>query len=153
MEANLMPKILRKAFWHFSAGLDYPITTSFYTIDRHIVRHDHQSWKAKGKNKPDQSGVSNMTASDISVELRLSTKTDTKVKAFADVTIPLGSDGLVKVSGFSVIQRNSDPPRVVPPARKGEFRYFDTVALIGKIRSIVDEAVMAEYERVRAARA
>jgi DNA-binding cell septation regulator SpoVG len=106
--------------------------------------------KSDGKNKPDQSGDSNMTASNVSVELRLSAKTDSKVKAFADVTIPLGTDGLVKVSGFSVIQRGSDQPRIVPPARKGEFRYFDTVALIGKIRSIVDEAVIAEYERMKA---
>jgi len=89
---------------------------------------------------------------NISVELRLSTKTDSKVKAFADVTIPLGSDGLVKISGFSVIQRDSELPRVVPPARKGEFRYFDTIALIGKIRSHVDEAVIAEYERLTAAK-
>jgi DNA-binding cell septation regulator SpoVG len=92
-----------------------------------------------------------MNNSNISVEMRLSTKTDSKVKAFADVTIPLGGDGLVKVSGFSVIQRDSEPVRVVPPARKGEFRYFDTVALIGRIRSLVDEAVTAEYERQIAA--
>jgi DNA-binding cell septation regulator SpoVG len=88
---------------------------------------------------------------NISVEVRLSAKTDSKVKAFADVTIPLGSDGLVKISGFSVIQRDLEL-RVVPPARKGEFRYFDTVALIGKIRSHVDEAVIAEYERMTAAK-
>ncbi len=93
-----------------------------------------------------------MIASNISVEVRISTKIDSKLKAFADVTIPLGSDGVIKVSGFSVIQRDSEPARVVPPARKGEFRYFDTVALIGKIRSIVDEAVMAEYERLTTTR-
>jgi DNA-binding cell septation regulator SpoVG len=110
--------------------------------------------KRNSKNNSDhQPGESSMNTSNVAVDLRLSTKTDSKVKAFADVTIPLGSDGLVKVSGFSVIQRDSEPPRVVPPARKGEFRYFDTVALIGKIRSIVDEAVMAEYQRMTAPRA
>jgi hypothetical protein len=88
-----------------------------------------------------------MNTSNIAVDLRLSGKADSKVKAFADVTIPLGSDGLVKISGFSVIQTDSEPPRVVPPARKGQFRYFDTVALIGQIRHIVDEAVTAEYAR------
>ncbi len=88
-----------------------------------------------------------MDTNNVTVDLRLSTKADSKVKAFADVTIPLGSDGLIKISGFSVIQTASEPPRVVPPARKGQFRYFDTVALIGKIRPIVDEAVTAEYQR------
>ena len=87
-----------------------------------------------------------METSSVAVDLRLSGKTDSKVKAFADVTIPLGKEGIVKISGFSVIQSDSDP-RVVPPARKGQFRYFDTVALIGPIRHIVDEAVIAEYER------
>jgi hypothetical protein len=93
-----------------------------------------------------------MEISTIAVDLRLSNKAETKLKAFADVTIPLGKEGLVKISGFSVIQSDSEPPRVVPPARKGQFRYFDTVALIGPIRHIVDEAVTAEYERQRAAK-
>lgn len=94
-----------------------------------------------------------MDITNLTVDLRLSSKPDSKVKAFADVTIPLGSEGLVKISGFSVIQSDSEPPRVVPPARKGQFRYFDTVALIGQIRRIVDEAVSAEYARQTAPKA
>ena len=90
-----------------------------------------------------------MNADSLTVDVRLSNKAESKLKAFADVTVPLGSDGVIKISGFSVIQADSQPPRVVPPARKGEFRYFDTVALIGKIRSIVDEAVLTEYERLK----
>jgi DNA-binding cell septation regulator SpoVG len=90
-----------------------------------------------------------MNTGSISAEVRLSTKTDSKVRAFADVTIPIGNDGVIRISGFSVIQTDSQPARVVPPARKGEFRYFDTVALIGKIRSLVDEAVMTEYQRLK----
>jgi len=90
-----------------------------------------------------------MNADSLSVDVRLSNKAESKLKAFADVTIPLGSDGVVKISGFSVIQIDSQPARVVPPARKGEFRYFDTVALIGKIRAIVDEAVLTEYARLK----
>lgn len=92
-----------------------------------------------------------MNSSNVTVDLRLSTKAESKLKAFADVTIPLGSEGLVKISGFSVIQMEAEQPRVVPPARKGQFRYFDTVALIGPIRHIVDEAVTAEYERQKSA--
>jgi hypothetical protein len=90
-----------------------------------------------------------MKREDIAVEARLSPpgKSD-KIKAFADVTIPLGAEGVIKISGCSVIQSNGDAPRVVPPARKGNSRYFDVIALIGKIRSLVDEAVLMEYERI-----
>jgi len=91
-----------------------------------------------------------MKAGDIAVEARLSNpEKSEKVKAFADITIPLGPEGVIKISGFSVIESNGDAPRVVPPARKGNSRYFDVISLIGKIRSLVDEAVLTEYERIR----
>jgi DNA-binding cell septation regulator SpoVG len=85
----------------------------------------------------------------ITVELRLAANASSpKVKAFADVTLPLGDLGLLKLAGFSVVQGvASTPPRVVPPARKGDQRYFDIVFLIGKIRKVVDDAVLAEYEK------
>jgi hypothetical protein len=55
----------------------------------------------------------------------------------ADVTLPLGELGLLKLCGFSGIQgEESTPPRVVPPARKGEHRFFEVVLLIGKIRKV-----------------
>ena len=88
-----------------------------------------------------------MKPEDIAVEVRMSAKQDHKVKAFADVTFPFGADGVVKVFGFSIIETEGSQPRVVPPARKGTQRYFETVALIGKVRSIVDTAVLAEYRR------
>ncbi len=91
-----------------------------------------------------------MKPEDISVELRLVNLE--KTKAFVDVTLPLGGDGVAKLSGWSVIQTNGQPPRVVPPARKGKYRYFDVVALIGKIHSLVDEAVLREFERQTKAR-
>jgi len=86
-----------------------------------------------------------MKTEDITVELKLVELG--KVKAFADVTIPLGADGVLKVSGFQIIQADEQPVRVVPPARKGKYRYFDTISLTGKIRPLVDEAVLREYER------
>ena len=49
-----------------------------------------------------------MDTNNVTVDLRLSTKADNKVKAFA--TIPLGSDGLIKISGFSVIQEQLVKP-------------------------------------------
>jgi len=89
-----------------------------------------------------------MNPDSITVELRLAAKSNPKLKAFADVTLALGELGLLKLCGFSVMQMvDGDPPRIVPPARKGEQRYFDVVLLIGKIRKIVDEAVLAEYTK------
>ena len=90
-----------------------------------------------------------MNPDSITVELRLAVnQSSPKVKAFADVTLPLGELGLIKLCGFSVVQgAENTPPRVVPPARKGEQRYFDIVFLIGKIRNVIDTAVLTEYER------
>lgn len=89
-----------------------------------------------------------MTPDSITVDLRLATNggASPKLRAFADVTLPLGELGLLKLCGFSVVQAAENHlPRVVPPARKGEHRYFDVVLLIGKIRKVVDDAVLAEY--------
>src|ERR1700694_3739842 len=88
-----------------------------------------------------------MKLDSVAVELRLSTKPDSKVKAFADVTIPLGDDGTVTALGFSVLASDGRPPRVMAPARKGKQAWFNTVELTGKIRQIVETAVLAEYER------
>jgi len=62
----------------------------------------------------------NMKPESVVVALRLSTKTDSKVKAFADITIPLGDDGTVTVFGFSILHGDGRPPRVMPPVRKGK---------------------------------
>jgi len=88
-----------------------------------------------------------MKMGDITVEMRVSQKEDSKVKAFADVTIPLGDDGTVTLLGFSVLDGDGRPPRVMAPARKGKQAWFETVQLSGKVRRLVDEAVLAEYER------
>ncbi len=88
-----------------------------------------------------------MKSEDISVDMRLARPEGGKTRAFADVTIPLGSDGVIRLSGFSVIQPDGQSPRVAPPARKGKQRYFEIVALIGRIRSMVDAAILTEYDR------
>jgi len=90
-----------------------------------------------------------MKLESVTVELRLSTKPDSKVKAFADVTLPLGDDGTITVLGFSVLEIDGRPPRVMAPARKGKQAWFDTVQLNGRIRTLVETAVLAEYERKR----
>src|SRR5215469_3929233 len=94
-----------------------------------------------------KSEVFGMNTNGISVELRLSGKSDSKVKAFADVTIALGDNGTVTVLGFSVLDGDGRPPRVMAPARKGKQAWFDTVQLSGRIRHLIDEAVLAEYDK------
>ena len=77
----------------------------------------------------------------------MSAKPDSKVKAFADVTIPLGDDGTVTILGFSVLDSDGRPPRLMSPARKGKQAWFDIVRLSGRIQSLVERAVLDEYER------
>lgn len=88
-----------------------------------------------------------MKLADITVEMRLSTKQDAKVKAFADVTLALGDDGTVTVLGFSVLESDGRPARVMAPARKGLKAWFDTVQLTGRVRQAVEAVVLEEYQR------
>jgi DNA-binding cell septation regulator SpoVG len=88
-----------------------------------------------------------MKSDSIAVDLRLSTKMDSKVKAFADVTISVGDDGTVTMLGFSVLDGEGRPPRVMAPARKGKQAWFDTIQLNGKIRHLIEDAVLAQYEQ------
>jgi DNA-binding cell septation regulator SpoVG len=88
-----------------------------------------------------------MKPEDISVDLKMFEKPGSKLKAFADVTLPFEGDGFVKLCGFSIIQADAEQPRIAPPARKGGERYFDTVMLIGKVRAVVQDAILDEYKR------
>jgi hypothetical protein len=85
---------------------------------------------------------------DITVEVRRSSKQDSKIGAFADVTIPFGTDGVVTIFGFSILNSDSRPPRVMAPARKGAKAWFDVVELTGKVRQLVEGAVLARYEQI-----
>ena len=80
----------------------------------------------------------------ITVELRPLDKG--KLKAVADVTITMGDQGTLKISGFAVFS-DGGAPHVGPPSRPGKSRYFDVVSLNGEIRRSVDVAVIAEFER------
>ena len=88
-----------------------------------------------------------MKSDSITVQLRLSAKSDSKVKAFADVTIPLGDDGTITAFGFSVLDGAGRPARVMAPARKGKQSWLNIVEFTGRVRSLVEEAVLKEYER------
>jgi hypothetical protein len=88
-----------------------------------------------------------MTVDDITVDLRLNSKTDSKCKAFADVTLLLGGDGVFKILGYSVFEKEGRSSWVAPPARKGTHAFFPVVQLIGKVESLVSEAVLVAYRR------
>jgi DNA-binding cell septation regulator SpoVG len=89
-----------------------------------------------------------MNIDEINVDLRLLSKTDSKARAFADVTVPAGMDGFIKLSGFVVFQGGKgDVPRVGLPTRKVQERYVESVVLIGKVRGLIEEAVLSEYGR------
>ena len=92
-------------------------------------------------------GMPDMTPHDIIVDLRLANSANGKTRAYADATILFGSDGMMKISGYSVIHSDGEPPRVAPPARKGKSRYFDVISLTGRIRLLVESAILAEYSR------
>jgi hypothetical protein len=84
-----------------------------------------------------------LQAEDITVEVRLA-KPGGTTRAFADVTFALGESGTMSVYGFSLI---GEPPRVVPPARKGKQQYFDTVLLSGKLKTLVYTLIGMAYKK------
>ena len=88
-----------------------------------------------------------MKLGSISVDVRMSTKQDSSVKAFADVTINLGEEGTVTMLGCSILHGQGKPPRLMFPARKGKQAWFDVVQVSGKIRGSIESAALAEYER------
>jgi DNA-binding cell septation regulator SpoVG len=88
-----------------------------------------------------------MKPEDISVDLKFFDKPGSRLKAYADVTLPLNGDGFLKLCGFSIIQSDTEQLRVALPSRKHGERYFDTVLLIGKVRGLVQDAILDEYKR------
>jgi DNA-binding cell septation regulator SpoVG len=83
----------------------------------------------------------------ISVEVRLSTKATSPVKAFGDATITLEDEGTITILGCSILHLQGKPARLMFPARKGKTAWFDIVQVSGKIRGSIESAVLAEYER------
>ena len=86
-----------------------------------------------------------MKIAKITAHVRLQTKIP-NVQAFADVVLDFGEDGLLELSGFSIVQDQQRAPRVVPPANKGKRIYFDVVSTRGKIQRAITTAVLDKYE-------
>jgi DNA-binding cell septation regulator SpoVG len=89
-----------------------------------------------------------MNADDIVAEVQILQGKD-KLKARADVLIPLGTVGLVQLLGCSVAEQQGQSLAVFLPSRKGkkEDQYFDCVRLLGPVRQLVTQAVLREYQR------
>lgn len=83
----------------------------------------------------------------ISVTFRLNKKPDSKIAGHADVILEF-PDGKIQVNSFCVFKPNGRPtPGVVPPATKGDQRYFPLVKLSGELRKRIEAAILAEYEK------
>jgi len=83
----------------------------------------------------------------ISVDVRLSSKEGSLVKAFGDVTVTLADEGMISILGCSILHAQGKAPRVMFPARKGKQAWFDIVQISWRIRGSIECAVLAEYER------
>lgn len=87
-----------------------------------------------------------MKNDDISVAVRLTENPSSKLRARADVVLAV--EGFIELFGFSIIESQGGSLRVAPPSRKGGDRYYDVAALRGRIKTLVDEAILAEYGRM-----
>jgi DNA-binding cell septation regulator SpoVG len=87
-----------------------------------------------------------MNVEEISVAIHLVDKPGSNLKARADVVLPV--DGVIDLIGFSIIESRSGTLFVGMPSRPGsQGRYFDSVALRGKIKTLIEQAILAEYGR------
>lgn len=86
---------------------------------------------------------------EIKVHLKLIDKPSNAVKAVCDVSIHFEELGVIDISGFRVIERDSKAPWVSVPSRQGKTTWFDVVKLHGSINSAVMEAILREYQRQR----
>lgn len=93
-----------------------------------------------------------MSTFEIVAEVHLITGKD-KLKARADVLIPLGTAGLVQLLGCSIIEQPGKGAMMFLPSRKGKKadQYFDSVRLLGPINQLVTEAVLSEFQRLQKA--
>jgi DNA-binding cell septation regulator SpoVG len=82
---------------------------------------------------------------EIEIKLRRSTKPESKIAAHADVVLSL-TDGKIQLNSFCIFKPNGKPAWVVPPATKGEKRFFPLIVLSGDIRKQIEQAILAEYD-------
>jgi hypothetical protein len=71
------------------------------------------------------------------------------VAAVADVELEVGDQGSMMICGYRVMVPDGKPRWVSPPARRGKSSWFNVVTLRGPIKSLVETAVLQEFERAR----
>jgi len=86
-----------------------------------------------------------MNVEEISVAIQLVDKPGSKLRARADVVLPV--EGVIELIGCSVVESGSTLFVGMPSRPGGQGRYFDTVALRGKIKALIEQAILAEYGR------
>jgi DNA-binding cell septation regulator SpoVG len=87
----------------------------------------------------------------IAVDLRPSPKPG-KVKAYADVTVPMPG-GCIRIHGFSVVQLDGKRPFVGMPSRPGSSpgKFFPIVELEGAALEAITTAILEAYDGVLSA--
>jgi hypothetical protein len=87
-----------------------------------------------------------MNKVEISVEIRLFSKPNSPVKAYADVSLRL-AEGMVFLIGFAVVQKDGKPPFVGFPSKPGTIqgKFFPVVDLQGEVRELVCKEILDAY--------
>jgi DNA-binding cell septation regulator SpoVG len=83
---------------------------------------------------------------DIKIELRHSTKPESKIAAHADVVLFL-ADGKIQLNSFCIFKPNGKSAWIAAPGTKGEKRFFPLIVLSGDIRKQIEQAILAEYDK------
>lgn len=85
---------------------------------------------------------------EIAVKVRMATKPESKIAAYADVTLSF-REGSVQLKSFSIFKPNGKPAWVAAPATKGEKHFFPYIVLTGDIQDQVKTAILTEYEKLQ----
>lgn len=87
-----------------------------------------------------------MNSMRFNVEIRPATRPGA-IKAFADVEC-IVQDGMLKLLGFSIVQKDGKPPFVGFPSKPGSNpgKYFPVVEAEGSLRKSLAEAVLSAYD-------
>ncbi|MEO5925709.1 MAG: hypothetical protein ABIR70_17965 [Bryobacteraceae bacterium] len=93
-------------------------------------------------------GASQGQTIQVIVDLRRRDNTTSRIKAHADVEVRIDSLGSINVFGFSVFEPEGKPLIVLPPAHKGERKSFPHVKLTGKVKSMIESAILRECQNL-----
>lgn len=86
------------------------------------------------------------TLISVVAEIQPSTNSNSRVLAYASVTLHFQPAGALTIHGFTIIDsENKGDLAILPPSRKSGDRFFKTVLLSGRLRAIIEQAVLEEY--------